>query len=179
IELKLNRPLAAAEGKLAVMIGRTDVTAMLEIQPVVVGYSPRLPLPAGETEVTVYLVSADQRWKEIARLPLRVADIATAATGASPTTDASATPAATRATPASSTPQTEQQAATPKRRWGFDKIQFTPTGAINLKSQVAEGHSPAPSRPERPTFTDLGMQASFGTEMTRGAFSLQSKFDLV
>src|SRR5262245_25692509 len=47
IELKLNRPLAAAEGKLAVMIGQTDVSALLEVQPGAVGYSPRLPLPAG------------------------------------------------------------------------------------------------------------------------------------
>src|SRR5262249_18421012 len=137
------------------------------------------PLPAGETEVMVYLVSADYRWNEIARLPLRVADVTTAATG---NPAAAATPeeeAATAAATASSTSQTDQQAAAQKRRWGFDKIRFTATGAINLKSQVAEGHFPAPSRPERPTFTDLGMQASFGTEMARGAFSLQSNFDLV
>src|SRR5262249_5532838 len=77
IELKLSRPLAAAEGKLAVMIGRTDVTALLETQPGAVSYSPRLPLPAGETEVTVYLVSADQRWNEVSRLSLRVAELTT------------------------------------------------------------------------------------------------------
>ena len=179
IELKLNRPLAASEGKLAVFIGRTDITALLETQPDAVGYTPRLPLPAGESEVTVYLVSADQRWNEVARLQLRVADLTTDATGGSPAATTKEADPATQAAPAYPTPKTDPQAASQKRRWGFDKIQFTPAGSINLKSQAAEGHFPASSRPERPTFTDLGMQASFGSEMTRGAFSLQSKFDIV
>src|SRR5262245_5224042 len=77
IELSLSRALQPADGSLAVLIGDTDVTAMLMTKAANVSYTPRLPLTAGESDVTVWLVSAGNQWKEIARFPLRVAAGAT------------------------------------------------------------------------------------------------------
>src|SRR5215468_10710674 len=47
IELSLSRALQPADGSLAVLIGDTDVTAMLTVNAADVSYIPRLPLPAG------------------------------------------------------------------------------------------------------------------------------------
>src|SRR5262245_4240741 len=68
IDLFLSRALQPADGSLAVLIGDTDVTAMLMVEADNVSYTPRLPLPAGESDVTVWLVLAGNQWKEIARL---------------------------------------------------------------------------------------------------------------
>src|SRR5215470_9454845 len=77
IDLFLSRALRPADGSLAVMVGDTDVTAMLMVEAANVSYNPRLPLPAGESDVTVWLVLTGNQWKEIARFPLRVAAGAT------------------------------------------------------------------------------------------------------
>ena len=55
------------------LVGDTDVTAMLTVDAANVSYTPQLPLPAGESDVTVWLVSPGNQWKELARFPLRVA----------------------------------------------------------------------------------------------------------
>src|SRR5262245_51774305 len=73
IELTLSRALQSLDGSLAVLIGDTDVTAMLTVDAVNVSYTPRLPLSAGASDVTVWLVSSGNQWKEIARFPLHVA----------------------------------------------------------------------------------------------------------
>jgi hypothetical protein len=73
IDLLLSRALQPADGSLAVLVGDTDVTAMLTAEAANVSYTPRLPLPAGESDVTVWLVSPGNQWKELARFPLRVA----------------------------------------------------------------------------------------------------------
>jgi hypothetical protein len=74
-ELSLSRALQPADGSLAVLIGDTDVTGMLIMEAANVSYTPRLPLAVGECNVTVWLVSAGNQWKEIARFPLRVAAV--------------------------------------------------------------------------------------------------------
>src|SRR5262245_51022010 len=56
IELSINRALQAADGGLAVLIGDTDVTAMLVVEAGHISYVPRLPLPVGESDVTVWLI---------------------------------------------------------------------------------------------------------------------------
>ena len=73
IGLRLSRPLNPQTERLAVIIGRTDLSALFMVTPLVARYSANtLPLPAGETEVGVYVVTAGQPWKEVARFPLRV-----------------------------------------------------------------------------------------------------------
>src|SRR5262245_48155751 len=74
IEFVLNRPILNTEGALAVFIGTTDITDMLERSGLSWKYRPSpLLLPEGESKVTVYLVSPNREWREIVQLPLRVA----------------------------------------------------------------------------------------------------------
>ncbi|HXI13017.1 MAG TPA: hypothetical protein VNM92_10260 [Thermoanaerobaculia bacterium] len=70
IELRLNRPLESTEGRLALFVDKTDVTALFTALPGRLVYQgERYPLPAGEHEVIVYLVSPEGSWKEIGRFP--------------------------------------------------------------------------------------------------------------
>ena len=73
IGLRLSRPLDLRNERLAVVVGRTDLSALFTVTPTVARYAANtLPLPSGETELVVYVVSRAQEWNEIARLPLRV-----------------------------------------------------------------------------------------------------------
>ncbi len=158
LELRLNRPLATSEGRLAILLGQTDLTALFIAKENVLSYGPSaLPLPLGETTVEVYLVSSRDEWKLLGRFPLRVAAKASA--------------------PAAQAPPPTSSAAKPKR-FGFDKFIIAPTLTLGIKSQVAETHFPATNRPARPTFADEIMRAGLRTQMSRDGFNLQSQFDL-
>jgi hypothetical protein len=155
IDLLLSRALQPADGSLAVLVGDTDVTAMLTAEAANVSYTPRLPLPAGESDVTVWLVSPGNQWKEIARFPLRVAAGATVS-GSNGAT------------------------ATPTRRWGFDKVEPIKNISLNLKSQPGSSAFPAPQPGVvRETFTDLAGQTALGATFTRGAMVWSNRFEIV
>ena len=71
--LTLSRPLAPDEGHLAVFVGSSDVTALLDVEDAVVRYDPSWrPLPTGQQEVAVYLVSPQGEWQEVGRFPVLV-----------------------------------------------------------------------------------------------------------
>jgi hypothetical protein len=72
ILLRLNRPLQPSETRIAVFIGSTDMSNLFAITPDALTYAPRLPLPVGDTEVVVYLISEQGVWKKIAAFALRV-----------------------------------------------------------------------------------------------------------
>lgn len=75
IEFTLNRPLTNKEGRLAVLLGETDITRLLIAAETKLTYIPKaVALPLGDSEVTVYLVSPANEWKEIARFPLKVSN---------------------------------------------------------------------------------------------------------
>jgi hypothetical protein len=165
IELYLSRVLAPAEGRLAVLIGQTDLTRLLVTTETRLSYAPGLvPLPAGETQVIVYLVSPADEWKEIARLPLRVATAGGAPPAAPPE----------QTSPAASQPQPPEAEANKAK-----KYQLLPSLTLGFKSQAAESHFPATNRPERPTYGDFTLQGSLRTELERGGFNSQTQFDLV
>jgi hypothetical protein len=164
IELRLNRPLSPLEGRVAVFIGATDLTSLFAATGNSLSYTPNLiPLPAGETPVTVYLVSPANEWREVARLTLRVNTEPVVAPGADP------------AQPA----QPQQPTADPAPAAADGKWQFTPSLTLGMKSQMAERHFPATNRPERPTFSDFTLQGTAKTEMTRGWLNAQTQFDVV
>ncbi len=74
IVLTLNRPLASADGRLRILVGSEDVTALFDGigTGMVLRYRARsLRLPSGQTEVIVYGVR-DREWTELARLPIRL-----------------------------------------------------------------------------------------------------------
>ncbi len=172
IELSLSRALRPADGSLAVLIGDTDVTAMLTAEGANVSYIPRLPLPVGKSDVTVWLVLTGNQWKEIARFPLRVASVSTV-NGSSgvPMTDGASLPGS----PGGETSDSAQPASsnnatpTPKRRWGFDKIEPVKNISLNLKSQPGSNAFPAPPPgTNREKFTDMAGQAAIGATFTPG-----------
>jgi len=73
IRLTPSRPLEAHEGRFAVLIGSTDLTDLFEWRDRSLVYDSRtLPLPAGENELAVFVVSADGEWREAMRTTLRV-----------------------------------------------------------------------------------------------------------
>src|SRR5215475_16126170 len=69
----LSRPLPATEGRLAVLIGQTDISNLLTPNGASLSYLPRiLPLPTGESQVKVFLVSPSNEWREFTQSTLRV-----------------------------------------------------------------------------------------------------------
>jgi hypothetical protein len=164
IELRLNRSLKPEEGKPAVLIGQTDVTNLLTLSETTLAYLPTpTPLPLGETTITIFLIAPDDEWKEIAKFPLRVV----APNSEQPVTNGDAN---NTAAPAQ---------AEARRRFGFDKFDFVPSLTLGFKSQFAETHFPETNKPARPTFADATLQGSLKTEITRGALTMQSQYDLV
>lgn len=73
IAIRLSRPVTPEDGRVAVMIGESDVTAMFEpVAGALVWRRDGVPLPAGEHEVVVSLVEPSGTWREVARFPIRV-----------------------------------------------------------------------------------------------------------
>src|SRR5215475_2627549 len=171
IELIINRPLAQNEGRLAIVVGATDLTDLFAVsaQNLKYGVGKSFPLSLGETELTVYLVAPNGDWREVARFPLRVGETTApvAASTESKTgendakvesqsvTDASAKEEPSPEQPSQPAPQTE---APVKRRFGFDKLDFAPQLNIGFKSQCAETRFPDTNRPDRTTFADAILQ---------------------
>lgn len=72
IEITLNRKLQTTE-KIAVTIEQTDVTSLFSNTENRFIYDAKiLPLPIGNSNVTIYVVNTGGAWKEISRLPLLV-----------------------------------------------------------------------------------------------------------
>lgn len=75
VPIRLSRAPAPGAGRLRVFLGRTDVTALTQLQGQDLIYRPApLDVSAGETEVSVHLVSPDGEWQEIGRFPVRILD---------------------------------------------------------------------------------------------------------
>ena len=73
VMLTLSRPLAAAEGRLAILVGVTDWTDLFTVRGTIATFAPGpVAFPAGATEVTAYLVGPRGEWRELGRFPLTV-----------------------------------------------------------------------------------------------------------
>ncbi len=198
IELTINRQLAQGEGRLAVVIGATDMTDLFTVsaQNLKYGAGKSFPLPLGETALAVYLVAPDGDWKELARFPLRVGETAGAETKpenaeTKPENAEAKTEEAEAKTESQSTtgadangqpaPDPAAQPAEPpaRRRFGFDKLEIAPQLNIGFKSQFAETHFPGLNKPARPTFADAIAQGTWKSEMARGSLNMRQQFDIV
>ena len=72
VSFTLARAVAPSEGRLALVVGSLDVSALAERSPTMITYRPRtVRLPRGESEAVLYLVNGVS-WREIARVPLKV-----------------------------------------------------------------------------------------------------------
>ena len=195
VELILSRQPSPAEGRIAIIVGSTDLTDLFTVEGTSLKYSPNpFPLPTGENELTVYLVVASGEWKPLASFKLKV--VAKTETAA-PVVAETVQPAITEQTQTAQATNGEQtapaqtadgsqpaaQAQTPaepvKRRFGFDKFELAPSLNIGFKSQLAESHFPDSNKPERQTFADATIQGTWKSEMVRGKFNMQHQFDIV
>ncbi len=199
IEFSLSRALIEPDERIAVLIGTTDVSSLIKQDKLRLRYNAKLwPLPLGESLVTVYLVSADNDWKEVARFTLRVAK-----EGAWPSQrrfegssreESELTPnepnlranfvkdRSAGSGPSASTIDGEmtaadeigsgQQPAATKQ----NKMKFTPSLTLTAPSQPEQSTFPGP-QPERATFIEVNLQASLKNEATYGIFNAQSSFD--
>jgi hypothetical protein len=207
IELRLSRELRRSEGRLAILIGQSDLTSLFTTFKQTLTYNRRiLPLPAGEHPLTVYLVSPSEQWQEIARFTLRVATPKTndskpleadaaksAATdktsvtapvtnqepagAVNPVTASNATDTTSQTTDAAPAASSASPQTTQAEPAG-KKLGFTPSLTIGYKSQAAESHFPESNRPSRQTFSDVTLQGSLRSEATRGIFTSQNQFDI-
>jgi hypothetical protein len=166
LELELSRPLLTDEGRLAVFIGDTDVTALCVIKERSVIYKPQvLPLPIGPTSVIIYLVSKPNLWTEVARLPLLVAEARPAEKTSVDGQNASA--------------QLPHNASTGgSKKETIHPFQFKPSVSVNIKSQSTALFFPASNKPDRLSFTDVAVQASLQGNYQQGGVSIQNQFDL-
>lgn len=163
ITINLSRPLPAAEGRVAVLIGQTDFTNLFAPTGNSMSYLPRIvPLPGGESTVRIFVVSTSNEWRELIQLTLRVRTV--------PTADAA---------PGQAAGQGRRPSADPARPAAATKYSFTPSLTLGMKSQMAERHFPASNRPARPTFADLTLQASLKSEIERQWLKNQTQFDIV
>ncbi len=204
IELNLSRALKPEEGRIGIIIDRNDVTSMFISDGTRLVYSAGLvPLPLGESQLTVYLIGADNVWREIGRFGLLVvkekpvpvpsaaslaepsivktnekpkADLPSNGNGLGKNPDQTTEAAAPTLTngPASA----NAKDASKQHKWGFEKFDFIPSVTLGMKTQPAQFNFPAETRPsQRATFTDGTLQFSMRNEMTRGWFGAQSSFD--
>jgi hypothetical protein len=163
LEFKLDRAIAPSEGRVAVLIGATDVSSLVQRSGSTLIYVPRVvPLPEGVSWVSVYLVSTASAWKQIARFALQVEKAAPSVQQGKPAPVPGASPS-----------------AGPHRIWGFDKTAITPSLTVGMKSQPAESNFPAANTPLRPTFADLTLQGAIGSDFVRGPFEAQTQFNIV
>ncbi len=163
IEVKMNRQLQPSEGRLAVLIGRLDVTSLLDQSGNGVRYTPTvLPLAQGAFEVLVYIVSAADEWKEVARLPGIVAD---------PQGSSGAVPKEAARNPA--------QPAAPATPSAGNKITWKPSITIGMKSQPAVSQFPAAGVLPRRRFADATLQGMLQNGVTLGGLRFENQFDVV
>ncbi len=191
ITVRLSRPVQTSEGRISILLGSTDLTSLFVATETELSYNSKvLPLPQGETEMTLYLVSPTNDWKEIARFTLRVQNAAPASQEqadnktpdraaekpAQAETTAQPQPAPQTGSQKSEAAQTEKP---PRKRFGFEKLDLIPSVNINIKSQPAQSTFPFTGQPARPTFTDLNTQFSLKSDIARGGFTSQTQFDFV
>ena len=163
ITLNLSRPLPATEGRLAVLIGQTDFTNLFTPTGNSLSYLPR-NRPAARGRIADPHLSGlpGERMARTHTIDAARKDGVASRCGAGTINRTNQNPSVDPAQPADAT-----------------KYIFTPSLTLGMKSQMAERHFPASNRPERPTFTDLTLQASLKSEIDRRWFKNRTQFDIV
>jgi hypothetical protein len=175
IELRLNRPLSENEGALAVLIGDTDFTALFDAGPAALVYKPKvMPLPLGETKLTVYLVSPNGGWAKLEEFTLRVKENDDEISGPQTTAQANG---ATSTTTKEDTKTSAASSIAEKQLSGETKYEFTPSLTLNLKSQQTVLFFPDDAPSERANFFDFAGQGNFQLKVERAGWSWQNQFD--
>ncbi len=161
VELKLNRSLMARDGRLAIFLGDTDVTALFSATDNKLTYVPQAAfLPEGDHKLIVYSVADSGDWKSLADFQLNLRSKVDTSPG-------------TNSSNGSIDPAAIIEGA------GGTKVEFTPNVAINLKGQNQTLTFPREAVPERNPFGEVDGQANIQLKVSRGGWSLENKFDFV
>jgi hypothetical protein len=147
--LKLDRTLDPSEGRIAVIIGTTDISSLFSVAPDALAYDSTLPLPTGDSEMVVYLVSGVNVWQEIGKFKLSVAPPSAPAPANNSTNNGS----------------------------NGRKTVITPSLTLGMKSQPSQYRFPASNPGERETFADFTLQGGLRVEMPGSTFGSQMQFE--
>lgn len=169
IELKLSRALSAGEGRFAVFLNETDVTALFAVEPQRLNYAPRfLPLPVGENKLTVYLVEPIDEWKTLSEFIFKVK----AQTNGKTTIEKTETKLKEKTE--NTGEKTSEKTVEKTDDW---KMEFTPNLSLNGTGQNQTLTFPRESAPTRNPFTNLDGQGNFQFKVSRRGWTLNNKFD--
>jgi len=158
LELALNRNLLPGEGRFAVFVNETDVTAMLENEALSLRYTPQfLPFSPGESKLTVYLIAPGENWKTIGEFPFQVRDSVQPDAPKTVNNDSSGIP----------------KGGNPK--W----FEFTPNVSLNVKGQSQTLTFPREAEPERNPFGEVDGQANIQVKVSNRGWTLNNRFDFV
>ena len=173
ITISLNRALRTNE-KIAVTIEQTDVSGLFSQTENRFNYDAKLlPLPFGNSTLTIYLIEPNGNWREISRLPLSVQSPQTETPKTEnqiekPPTEENRTETTKPEIPVETPTETEQ------KRF----FKFLPTFTIAMAAQPFQSNFPIENRPEkRAIFNDFDFTGSLKTEGKIGVFSSESNFD--
>lgn len=156
IELNLSRPLGPTDGRLAIFVNEMDLTPLFTVEGSTLTFRPAaLLLPVGDNSLTVYLFAPDESWQEVGRFAVRVEE-----------------------------KQAEQPPAIPVGQVSEPALpawssKWVPSVTLNVAHQSTVDYYPGTNRPARTSFTDVSLQASVQTGLTRGLVNAQSQFDLM
>lgn len=207
IEITFSRALRTSE-KIGLTIEQTDVSNLFsQIENRFVYDAKLLPLPIGNSTLTIFLIEPNGNWKEIVRLPLSVGSpdsrfqianskfqIPNSDVQAENTKTAKPEPsAATGGLPEIEKKPEEQKTADNGQTTEDQKpkteaqqaetaknrfFKFLPTFTIGMKSQPFQSNFPVDTRPaERAEFNDFTLTGSIKNEMKIGSFAGESSFD--
>lgn len=202
IKLKLDHLPSANEGKLAIFIGQTDVTAMFQTVGNELIYQPKdVPLPAGKNKLIVCLIKENNEWQEIAQLSLNVSEqitvkptdskVTQTPTEPSSTTEQQTQPPQPQLTEPSTTPQQQTQPPQPQLteppttpQQQTQPPQPQPTEPPTTPQQSQPGQSqPSEATPgeeitpgEQPTEEPAQPQSQEGATLLRPTLTLESQF---
>jgi hypothetical protein len=134
ISFTLSRPLTAGEGRLALVVGSTDLSALVDRSPTSLTFRPQtIRLPRGESEAVLYLVRGAS-WTPLLRAPIKVL-----AAG------------------------------------GFTAATAKPSASLNMKGQLAEGHSADVPDPARPTYQDFTLSSGLVSTHVRNGWTFRTQ----
>lgn len=165
LEFTLSRAMLPGEGKLAVMIGRMDVTNLLTETATGFRYLPSpVALPLGVTDVVVYRITPGDVWQELARFPVQVSVSETSTQAPNPPPTQNAVPQ----------PPSSSSTAKPEKT----TFQGKPTLTLGLTSHAAETHFPDASQPPQPSAADYTLQGNLQSSWQSPRVSVQNQFDV-
>ncbi|MCD9186381.1 MAG: hypothetical protein LUM44_08095 [Pyrinomonadaceae bacterium] len=187
IELLINRDLKPTE-KISVTIDETDVSNLLAQNGNRFVYNSKLlPLPSGNSTLTVFSVEPNGNWNELARFSL-VLELPTPAAelnSENPKSEPAAADGLNSENSNSSVKKEtetskpdEQSSETSQETAKTNVFNFLPSFTISMKSQPFQSSFPIEARPdERATFNDWTFAGSLKNEVKFKNFSSESNFD--